>query len=75
MILASENRLRVADRFRRQVVKEGRCPSWTVIRNCSSLEQCNWDGDCSSTQKCCKSTCETPSCYEPLLAIRPDEGN
>lgn len=70
---ASENRLRIADRFRRQVVKEGRCPSWTVIRNCLSLEQCNWDGDCSGTQKCCKSSCEARSCYEPLLPIRPDE--
>ena len=68
------NRVKNALRLRRQVVKEGRCPSWSIIRNCSSLEQCNWDGDCSGTQKCCKSTCETRSCYEPILAIGPGEG-
>ncbi|KAJ7381087.1 hypothetical protein OS493_004685 [Desmophyllum pertusum] len=67
------NRVKTPRRFRRQVVKEGRCPSWTIIRNCSLLEQCDWDGDCSGSQKCCKSTCETRSCYESILAIGPGE--
>lgn len=66
--------MKTARRLRRQVVKEGRCPPWNVIKNCSSLEQCNWDGDCSGSQKCCKSTCETRSCYQPILAIGPGEG-
>ena len=66
--------MRTGRRYRRQAVKEGRCPSWSVIRNCSSLEQCNWDSDCSGTQKCCRSTCETRSCYEPIFAIGPGEG-
>lgn len=66
--------MKIIQRFKRQSVKEGRCPSWAVIRNCSSLEQCIWDRDCSGSQKCCKSTCETRSCYEPILRIGPNEG-
>lgn len=61
-------------RFRRQSSKAGRCPPWTVIGNCSSKEQCNWDGDCFGGQKCCVSTCETRSCHEPVQVIGPHEG-
>lgn len=69
------NREKTAHRLRRQIIKGGRCPLWTTIRNCSTLEQCNWDVDCSGAQRCCKSTCETRSCHEPILPIRPNEGN
>jgi len=60
-------------RFRRQSSEAGRCPPWTVIGNCSSKEQCNWDGDCFGGQKCCVSTCETRSCHEPVQVIGPHE--
>ncbi|PFX15746.1 Equistatin [Stylophora pistillata] len=66
-------REKTAHRLRRQIIKEGRCPLWSTIRNCSSLEQCNWDEDCSGSQKCCKSTCETRSCRQPILPIGPGE--
>lgn len=45
-----------------------------MIGNCSSKEQCNWDGDCFGGQKCCVSTCETRSCHEPVQVIGPHEG-
>lgn len=64
----------IFQRFRRQSSKAGRCPPWTMIRNCSSKEQCNWDGDCFGGQKCCVSTCETRSCHEPVAMIGPHEG-
>lgn len=67
------NREKTAHRLRRQIIKGGQCPLWTTIRNCSTLEQCNWDVDCSGAQRCCKSTCETRSCHEPILPIRPNE--
>ncbi|XP_068710293.1 uncharacterized protein [Montipora foliosa] len=67
------HRGRTAHRLRRQAIKEGRCPPWTVLRNCSATDQCRWDGDCFGNQKCCKSTCETRSCYEPNLVIGPQE--
>ena len=64
------------ERSRRNVgiSKEGICPAWSVLRNCSLSSTCKKDNECSDKQKCCEDACGHHACFEAVLPLTADEG-
>ena len=53
---------------------EGRCPVWSVLRNCSSRNPCKEDWECAGSQKCCQDACGNHACFDAVLPLTPADG-
>ncbi|KAI0209674.1 hypothetical protein LSAT2_005618 [Lamellibrachia satsuma] len=59
-----------------QLIKPGKCPKlpipFPMVRCIKPINQCNNDGDCPGTMKCCRTTvCGSLVCTRPVPANKP----